>query len=326
MNDTLTKDGIIAFLSSLAVKMRVAGPVRDAKVTEYRAAPPEAFSFGDGVSYKSPKEFYFPQTEKMISFRGGKAIAEEAPVPAAVFAARVCDLEALRVMREVFLSGRYKDPFFERRLEKNLIIGMACVSKKPGCFCDDLGFDMKFSDFCDMMLEPAGEDSFKVTGLSEKGAAALWEYARVKIECDNSRRALTSKPALRLNKQTRETEIFGMIDWEDMLSACQGCGMCTYICPTCHCFEFKDVSEGEATSRYRCWDSCMYPRFTLHASGHNPRAATSERYRQRALHKYLYVMQNTGMVACTGCGRCVRSCPAGINIKKIVEALMEAGA
>jgi ferredoxin len=42
------------------------------------------------------------------------------------------------------------------------------------------------------------------------------------------------------------------------------------------------------------------------------------------LHKYLYVMQNTGLIACTGCGRCVRSCPVGINIKSVAESLMEA--
>ncbi|MDR1137751.1 MAG: 4Fe-4S dicluster domain-containing protein [Synergistaceae bacterium] len=327
MNDTLTKDGIVAFLSSLAAEMRVAGPVRDGKVIEYREAPPESFLFGDEISYKSPKEFYFPQTEKLISFRGEEAILAGDPAPMAVFAARVCDLQALRVMREVFLSGRYKDPFFERHMEKNLIIGMACVSKKPGCFCDLLGIDMKFSAFCDVMLEPAGCGNFKVTGLSEKGSSAFLKHSPAeRMECDNSRNAETSKPALSLRKEASEARFFELIDWEDALSACQGCGMCTYICPTCHCFEFKDVSERGATNRYRCWDSCMYPRFTLHASGHNPRATNAERYRQRVLHKYLYVMQNIGMAACTGCGRCVRSCPVGINIKTVVEALMEAGA
>jgi ferredoxin len=326
MNDTLTKDGIIGFLSSLASKMRVAGPVRGAKVIEYREAPPEEFSFGDDVSYKSPKEFYFPRTEKMISFREEEAIPGEEPAPVAVFAARACDLEALRVMSEVFLNGRYRDPFFGRRAEKNLIIGMACVSKKPGCFCDALGIDMRFSDFCDVMLEPAGGGDFKVTRLSGKGASAMSEHGLAGIACGGPESGPPANPALRLRGEMGEEEIFGLVDWEDMLSACQGCGMCTYICPTCHCFEFRDVREGGVTNRYRCWDSCMYPRFTLHASGHNPRATKAERYRQRALHKYLYVMRNTGLTACTGCGRCVRSCPVGINIKTIAEALMEAGA
>lgn len=326
MNDTLTRDEITAFLSSLAAKMRVAGPVRDGKVVEYRVSPPGTFLFGDAVSYKSPKEFYFPQTEKLISFMGDEAISAENPAPVAVFAARACDLAALRIMREVFLNGRYKDPFFERRMEENLIIGMACVSEKPGCFCESLGLDMKFSDFCDVMLEPIGGDLFNVTGLSVKGASAFSKYGLSEIECDNSRSARISKPTLRLRGEMREAELFGLVDWEDMLTACQGCGMCTYICPTCHCFEFKDVSEGKTTNRYRCWDSCMYPRFTLHASGHNPRATKAERYRQRVLHKYLYVMQSTGMIACTGCGRCIRSCPVGINIRTVAETLMEAGA
>jgi len=67
----------------------------------------------------------------------------------------------------------------------------------------------------------------------------------------------------------------------------------------------------------------MYPKFTLHASGHNPRETVKERFRQRILHKYLYVNKNFGYVACTGCGRCIRSCPTGMNIRKVVESIME---
>lgn len=67
----------------------------------------------------------------------------------------------------------------------------------------------------------------------------------------------------------------------------------------------------------------MFPKFTLHASGHNPRASKKERVRQRVLHKYLYLKQNHGLTGCTGCGRCLRSCPAGMNIKIIISKIME---
>jgi ferredoxin len=120
-----------------------------------------------------------------------------------------------------------------------------------------------------------------------------------------------------------ENILFDKVDWDRISETCIGCGTCTYICPTCHCFDFKDVAEKGVASRYRCWDSCMYPKFTLHTSGHNPRPTKTERYRQRIMHKYVYVKKNFGYIACTGCGRCVRSCPAGVNIKSVVKRIME---
>jgi ferredoxin len=329
MTGVITEKTFRRFLASLAPDMRLAGPVRDGKIVEFREDKPEDFVLDDSISYKSPKEFYFPQVERIITFRDDAAESEPEPKPVVISGLRPCDLEALRVLREVFLKGRYKDPFFERRSERNLVTGLACDSKKPGCFCDALGIDMKFSDFCDILLErvPAASDDmvFKVTHLSARGAAALAKFPdTADIEPASARAGGARARVLELDPKREEREFFGLVDWDDITAACQGCGMCTYICPTCHCFEFRDVTENGVTGRYRCWDSCMFPRFTLHASGHNPRASRAGRYRQRVLHKYLYVMQNTGLIACTGCGRCVRSCPVGISIKSVVESLMEA--
>lgn len=341
MTDIITEKTFRRFLASLAPDMRLAGPVRDGKTVEFREGGPEDFVFDDSVSYKSPKEFYFPQVERIITFGDDAAESEPEPKPVIVSGARPCDLEALRVMREVFLQGRYRDPFFERRAGRNLITGLACDAKKPGCFCDALGLDMKFSDFCDILLERApqssGETAFKVTRLSAGGAAALAKFpdtANVKpapARAGGMGGARERVLGLDLGRgepnghsERGEREFFDLIDWEEVTAACQGCGICTYICPTCHCFEFRDVAENGVAGRYRCWDSCMFPRFTLHASGHNPRASRADRYRQRVLHKYLYVMQNTGLIACTGCGRCVRSCPVGINIRSVIESLTEA--
>jgi ferredoxin len=330
MTDVITEKTYRRFLASLAPGTRLAGPVRDGKTVEFREGRPEDFILDDSVSYKSAKEFYFPQAERIITFGDDAAESEPEPKPAVITGVRPCDLEAFRVMREVFLNGRYSDPFFERRAERGLITGIACEAKKPGCFCDALGIDMKFSDFCDILLErvPSAPDegAFRVTHLSARGAAALAKFDdTVGVRPARVRTGGVSGRVLGLDPNRGEREFFSLIDWDEVTAACQGCGMCTYICPTCHCFEFRDVTENGVAGRYRCWDSCMFPRFTLHASGHNPRATRADRYRQRVLHKYLYVMQNTGLIACTGCGRCVRSCPVGINIKSVAESLTEAG-
>ncbi len=318
----VSKDALRALLAALAKERTLVGPVDTGKIVEFRVAAPDEILLDDRVSYKSMKEFYFPQSEKLMTF-GEEGARESAPPEGAViFGARPCDCEALRMLQAVFEGGRYADPFFQRRLDANLLIGVGCEEKKPGCFCDEVGVDKGFSDFCDILLVPEGE-GYALAHLSDKGRAALQSCPDTAgLACDEGRKASVPPATLKLDPATEEADLFDAVDWQKLTFACQGCGMCTYICPTCHCFEFKDVTEGTEVSRYRLWDSCIYPKFTLHASGHNPRAKRHERYRQRVLHKYLYIPQNTGFPACTGCGRCLRACPAGVNIRTIAGVLV----
>ena len=82
--------------------------------------------------------------------------------------------------------------------------------------------------------------------------------------------------------------------WEELTASCIGCGACTYLCPTCHCFDIADESRLYKGRRIRTWDSCQFPLFTKHASGHNPRKTKKERLRQRFMHKFSYAVENTG--------------------------------
>ena len=69
----------------------------------------------------------------------------------------------------------------------------------------------------------------------------------------------------------------------------------------------------------RNWDSCMFPLFTLHGSGHNPRGQKVQRVRQRFMHKLkYYVDKYENGIQCVGCGRCVMYCPVNIDIRKVV--------
>ena len=198
-----------------------------------------------------------------------------------------------------------------------------------------MGVNKEFSDFCDIMLKDCG-DFYSIEYMSDKGKSAFQgfktgdrprktgdrplSYSSGRIRQGSVPCLTRSVPCLRGPCLTKDdADYFDIIDWDKVTQACKGCGICTYICPTCYCFDFRDVSQKGIAKRYKCWDSCMYPKFTLHASGHNPREHRYERYRQRVLHKYKYVPANfDGCVACTGCGRCVRGCPVGINIKEIL--------
>jgi ferredoxin len=322
-NITIPKTKMREICGELMKDKKVVAPVSNGKRVDYsEVSDVNSILMDDQLPYKSPKENFFPRCEKIIEFKDGEAVASKPEKGVVIFGAKPCDLEAIKIMTKVFTTGRFVDPFFSDHLANTVIIGVGCVDTKPGCFCDQRETYMKYSKECDLFLENK-DDSYEVLYVSDKGKEALAAlipdldgFANPEIEVPVSDKK-------QLTVVDNELELFEKINWDKMTDICQACGMCTYICPTCHCFEFKDVEEDGVVGRYRKWDSCMYPKFTLHASGHNPRDTKKERYRQRVLHKYLYVKKNFGYVACTGCGRCVRSCPAGMNIKTIVEGIME---
>ncbi len=112
--------------------------------------------------------------------------------------------------------------------------------------------------------------------------------------------------------------------WQEVAESCLSCGICTYVCPTCYCFTITDEIKDLQGERLRSWDSCMFYQYTSEASGHNPRPTKFERYRNRVGHKFSYIPEKyEGLIGCCGCGRCIRSCPVSIDIRRAVLGLKE---
>ncbi|GHU67340.1 heterodisulfide reductase subunit A [Clostridia bacterium] len=310
--------GLRANVTALLEKYTLIAPARiDGKLDYLEITDAEQIVLTNELPYKSPKDVVLPRVERLIRFADGTAAEAQEIKPILLLGVKPCDAQALRVLDEVFAGdrGRFKDNFYINRRTALTIIGAGCTEAKPGCFCFARGIDKAFSSECDGFLH-FDEDGFVFEPLSDKGAGLFFGT-------ETAAPMRTQKPEENLALHCGEDEVFSVMPWDIYAEGCIGCGTCTYICPTCHCFVLRDAEDKGSVDRTRVWDSCMYPNFTLHAGGHNPRAQKKDRYRQRVLHKYLYIPENYGMVSCTGCGRCIRSCPGGINIMNTVYDIKE---
>lgn len=285
---------------------------------------------------KSPKDFFFPQTEDMMEFKvDGKNIevidTRKASENFVVFGVRACDVRAFDVLDRVFLTEP-RDSYYATKREHGTIVAVACGRPSETCFCTAFGIDP---------AEPMGdvtawktESDLYLKANTEKGESLLASVAGLTEETDGEAvesqkekiAEITKKlPLAKLDTTAfgggKTDEFFNRPEWDELSETCLGCGTCTFVCPTCQCYDIKDFNTGKGVIRYRCWDSCMYSEFTRMAHGNN-RNSQKERFRQRFMHKLVYYPENNdGIFGCVGCGRCVASCPISMNIVKVMKKM-----
>ncbi|MBI4286554.1 MAG: 4Fe-4S dicluster domain-containing protein [Chloroflexi bacterium] len=97
------------------------------------------------------------------------------------------------------------------------------------------------------------------------------------------------------------------------------------VCPTCHCFAVLDKTNVDLTEgrRVRVWDSCHFERFARMAGGLDPREKKSSRFKHRLYDKFYYTAIRYAEMFCVGCGRCIRFCPSGIDLRDALHGLQE---
>jgi ferredoxin len=346
MDAILDADRLGHWIARLQERADVYAPALVEDAWEFtKVSPGATVAFDHTNTVRPAKGFVFPQREVLYRFRieNGKApdLTETAPkvAPAVVLGVRPCDGRAMVRNDRVFTCG-FGDPYYQARRDSVVLVGLACnAPPSPNCFCLSVGGSPHSEDGLDvLMTELAGRYHLKAVTdrgkdilrdasglLQEVTAADNTDVASARaMALEQPQRALSSMEAvvvaLRLN--------FESPLWDKLARACIGCGACTYLCPSCHCFDINDEVTSKSPlsgARVRTWDSCQFPDFTMHSSGHNPREDTGARLRQRICHKLLYFVETHKMQQCTGCGRCITHCPVGIDIVRIAN-VMEEGA
>ena len=330
---TLKLSDLGGWLSAINEKQRVILPIEAADQVNYGIWTPDSAVRLDVLrTVKSAKDAFFPQVENMMNFKvDGKNLSVSMIDPAAedfvLMGVRACDARSFDILDRVFLSDPY-DPFYAARREHATVVTLACGRPDENCFCVNFGIDP---------ADPKGDatmwlvgDALYIRANTEKGEALISaledaDEQPVAEQQANTRAICEKLPFGKLNLNGFDgdhlMEKFNNPKWAELSRACLGCGTCTFVCPTCQCYDIRDFDTGNGVQRYRCWDSCMYSDFTLMAHGTN-RPTQVERFRQRFMHKLIYFPSNNeGLYSCVGCGRCLAKCPQNLNIVKVIKAL-----
>jgi ferredoxin len=320
------------FIEEIAKQNRVYAPVKDDDVPLFEEIKnPSDVNLDFSNSCMPPKVFMLPQTETLFKFIPGRK-GEIKPIQfdekkTIIFGIRPCDAKSFAILDRVF-EGDYEDPYFLTRRKNSVLIGLSCNKPCNNCFCTSFDDSPASAKYVDILLTDIG-DNYYVEVVTDKGKQLVTNLAKLmkpSIESDHKKKQEFEKKAVDMISRHQKTDgivekldsLFENSFWNKVATKCIGCGTCTYLCPTCHCFDIQDESTLTEGGRVRVWDTCMNPEYTLQASGYNPRPARTNRVRNRIYHKYDYFPKNFDFIACVGCGRCIDMCPVNIDIIDVV--------
>ncbi len=244
-----------------------------------------------------------------------------------LFGAHPCDVHALRILDLLLLSD-YADPYYRWNRDQLTVVGYACWPDDK-CFCQSLDTSTTDSGF-DLFLTPLEERTLVAVGTSRgddivRANAHLFEPATRQDTRDYLARLRDRRHAFQLELDVADLPFVLELKsedpvWDELGARCLCCGSCSMVCPTCSCFDVRDVlgPDGRAR-RVRTWDSCLHRDYAVVAGGHNFRADRADRVRNRYYHKQSAFVREFGMPSCVGCGRCIENCPTGINVVEVFQ-------
>ncbi len=282
--------------------------------------------YGKARSVQSLKSFFHLYAEDVSNLKNEK-------VKRIIIGVKACDLKALAVLDKMFLEGDYIDPFYKEKRDNTIIISSDCTEPRDNCFCTLLGGKPYAEDGFDLNLSPLKE-GFIVEAGSDRGKAVINGNKSIfgneaKETLNEDRARAREKITGKVNNKNKDFDLKAEFwkdlskkhdssAWAEHSEACVECGACTVVCPSCYCFLLADMPEKDKFKRVKYQDSCQFSGYARVAGGATPRPELYERFRNRYLCKYDYRPESLGIVACTGCGRCIEACQGGIDKREVI--------
>ena len=317
------KNEFLNIIRSLSSDHEIIGPVEEEGGVYFRSVESlEQIVWEFANTVNNIKDFFFPPRQELYELKndGVKSYESESDMDRIILFPRACDAQALTLMDRLFI-GEYEDPLYKRLRENTVIIGLSCLEPDKRCFCLSLGGGPFHTEGMDASITPLGDSRYAIQLITEKAKRlfppSIPTTAKDKERLEKLKNMAESVIKRKINVPENMVESFDSEYWREVSRSCIGCGICSYLCPTCHCFDI--VNEGYL--RVRCWDTCSSNTFTRIAAGEDHRREKYKQYRQRIFHKFDYYRDNFGAVACVGCGRCTAYCPVKTDIVEIVNNL-----
>ncbi len=281
----------------------------------------------------SAKSLVFPPYEELFGFRKakGSVTIENTDVihypEMILWGAKPCDAAGFLALSSIF-NGDYSDKIYNTRKDNLTLITFSCNRSDESCFCTSVEGSPGNTEGSDLLFTRINTDTYIVEIITEKGRTIANHFKEYLLPFDPSvvKENFLAKIDAMLDQEVikrRLERFFESEIWSKQSERCLGCGACAFVCPTCGCFDIQDETFGNLGNRLRCWDSCGFAMFTIHASGHNPRDAQNKRWRQRLMHKFSIMPERSKIIGCTGCGRCSRACPVDMNLLEHLTSIMK---
>ncbi len=327
----LDKGAVAPLVKALMADYRVVGPqAKGPKFVFGEISDPAELRLDYNTTILPPsKAALQPPYERLATFRLGENSAVEPvveAVPTVLLGVHTCDLHAIQVLDKVF-SQDYPDANYLERRRQTVIVSLECLRPcDENSFCKDMG-TLTADEGYDLHLTDVGE-AYTVHVGTERGEELLDKYVQAQSAAESDVRRLNDVlsakwPHFKHRLDFDAAELPALLAtayehplWDELGDRCMACGSCTNVCPTCYCFNVVDevnltLTEGE---RQRTWDSCQLDEFARVTGGESFRHARSARQRHRFMRKGKYIYDKVGELGCVGCGRCIRTCLAHINI------------
>lgn len=339
---TIEKTDFKRLLNHFLKKYRVFGPTQRGLDANFNEITNDDQLFLDYIStVLPPKKFFHPPTMELFSFAisNNHAKIEEniSHEKTLLLGIHPCDVHALLRLDE-FFSGDYNDPYYHIRRKNTIIVALNCTAPSDYAFCNslgtgpflDTGYDVLLTDIGTKYLIEIGSDTgekiLKDIQLDEATTKDLTEKKHLlKSVQKRFKRSMNTSHLPKIAQENINHTIWKMLGETGGVAGslpCLSCGQCSLVCPTCYCYDIYDKLDLslQKGKRIRELDSCQLLEYAEVAQGGNFRPQRSDRIRHWMMCK-LGAEAGGHHSSCVGCGRCIRTCPVGIDITEVVKVL-----
>ena len=322
MSLSLAKKDLDSFLRSIIEQWPTYGPVEDKEGVKSRFRFARLTRAKDyymlyGPTVIPPKKYLFPAKEDVFRFEKGE-ILPPTNQDFVLFGVNKRDGEGLFYLDRIYDYPVPEVHYQKRREQMKLVV----VDSLPP----------SANLHCDLYLQIIGKDTFAAYPFSdfgEKLVAGNKLFGHSKDSGEISVRHMPDEVIFHpriaeIVENSRDSKI-----WDRLAQVCFNCGICSYTCPMCYCYNdsdridiTKNVEKDLAGGRERTWDSCMLPDFAA-VTFKDFRPKHKERIYNWYYHKFVRMPREQGFVGCIDCGRCITYCPARINYRKVLKNLID---